>query len=266
MAESEFDDVRCTAQDGQETEFYHWAIKLQKDPWTVRTDKIQDIKYLFFRWNHGQVNAFEVSMKFDLETGHYDVCNVVPLAIPQFTPREYNNNLERFVNEILIPFNQENGNSLHFEYERCGGRMTYDYSLDIKDMWSKQTTEDLQKIFVREMYCARIEIMEDVLNRYTHEIVSLEKHSEISHQIADIITRQLLRPADCDVLMAAQCFVGMCMKKMVMCTPPTTMFDEFLTDEYRKHLNLLIGVDTNLLEGTIQIGAIRTSVYSFFAN
>ncbi len=264
MAEWEFDKVKCTAVDGQERDFYHWAIKLRKDPWTVHTDEYLDIKYLRFRRNQGSGDGFEVCMVVDLETGHYNVWNVVPLAISQFTPREYNENLDTFVVEILRQFNLDNGNSLRVEHVKCGGTLTYDFTPDMKDLWSKQTTEDLQKTFFRELYRARLELMEDVLNRHVHENISRESHAMVSNQIVEIINRQLLRPGDCDLLMAAQCFVGMCMKKMVMSTPPTDMFDEFLTKEYRAHLSKLIGVESWYLEGAIQIGAVRTNFYSLY--
>ncbi len=265
MADWEFDNVKCSAFDGQETEFYHWAIKLKKDPWIVRTDEFRDIKYLFFRWNQGRGNGFEVSMKVDLETGHYDVCNVVPLAIPQFTPREYNENLERFVNEILTPFNRDNGNILHVVHEKCGGHLTYDSGFsDLDKCWTEKHTMDMMEHLKCELFHARLELMEDVLNRHIHEIISRESHAVVSHQIEEIINQQLLRPGDCDLMMAAQCFVGMCMKKMLMCTPPTNMFDDFLTDEYRAHLSKLIGVDSWRLEDDIQIGAVRTNFYSLY--
>lgn len=261
MADCEFDDVKCRiAVEGLERDFYHWAIKLKKDQWTVRTEELQDIKYLFFRWNQGRGDGFEVSMEVELETGHYDVCNVVPLAIPQFTPSEYNENLERFVNEILNAFNQENNNIMHIIYTKCGGVLTYDSGADLKDVWTEKHTEDMQKTFVREICHGRLELMEDVLNRHVHEIISRESHAAVSHQIVEIITQQLLRPGDCDLMMAAQCFVGMCMKKMAR----TDMFDDFLTDEYREHLSKLIGVNSWRLEGAIQIGAVRTNFYSLY--
>ena len=264
MAEWEFDDVNCTAVDGQETEFYHWAIKLKKSPWTVRTDEFKDIKYLFFRWNQGSHDGFEVSMKVDLETGHYDVCNVVPLKAKQLTPREYNDCLDRFVTEILSQFNLDNGNSLHVEHTKCGGKLTYDYTPDLKDAWTNKNTENLQKTFICEICHSRLELMEDIFNRHIHEIISRESHAAVSHQIVEIISQQLLRPGDCDLMMAAQCFVGMCMKKMVMCSPPTDIFDDFLTDEYRAHLSKLIGVDSWRLERSIQIGGVRTNFYSLY--
>lgn len=265
MAAWVFDDVKCTAFDGRETEFYNWAIKLSKDPWAVLADEFLDIKYLRFRWNQGRSDGFEVDMKVDSETGHYDVCNVIPLTIPQFTPREYNQNLERFVNEILTPFNRDNGNILHVVYEKCGGHLTYDSGLPHLDKWwSEKFIPDMMEHLKCELFRSRLELMEAVLNRHVHEIISRESHAAVSHQIVEIITQQLLRPGDCDLMMAAQCFVGMCMKKMVMSTPPTDMFDDFLTDEYRAHLSKLIGVDSWRLEGAIQIGAVRTNFYSLY--
>lgn len=262
MPDCEFNNVKCTALEGSERNFYHWALRLQKDPWTVRTEDDQGNKFLVFHWHNriGRGDDFEVSMLVDLDKGQYDVCNVVPFIRSQLTPSEYNEHLERFVNEILIPFNRDNGNILHVVYEKCGGKLTCDYTLDIKDMWSKQFMEDLQKNFVRELYRARLELMEDVYNRHLHEIISRESHAAVSRQIAEIITQQLLRPGDCDLMMAAQCFVGMCMKK----TAQTDMFDEFLTDEYRAHLSKLIGVESWCLEGAIQIGAVRTNFYSLY--
>jgi len=126
MAACGFDDVKCTAFAGRETEFYNWATKLSKGPWEIRTEDIQGNKFLFFRWHNriGRGDDFEVSMLVDLDKGQYDVCNVVPFMCSQLTPREYNEKLERFVNEILTPFNQDNGNILHVVYEKCGGNLT----------------------------------------------------------------------------------------------------------------------------------------------
>lgn len=134
----------------------------------------------------------------------------------------------------------------------------------MKDVWTEKDTEYMQKTLIQEICYSRLELMEDVLNRHIHEIISRESHAAVSHQIVEIINQQLLQPGDCDLMMAAQCFVGMCMKNMVMSTPPTTMFDDFLTDEYRAHLNKLIGVDSWRLEGAIQIGAVRTNFYSLY--
>jgi len=267
MADCEFDDVKCRiAVEGLERDFYHWAIKLQRAPWEIRTDDIQGNKFLFFRWhNHiGRGDDFEVSMLVDLDKGHYDVCNVVPFMRSQLTPREYNDHLEFFVNAILNAFNQENHNIMHITYTKCGGVLTYDSGADMKDVWSEKHTECMQKALVHEICRGRLELMEDVLNRHTHEIISRESHAAVSHQIVEIINQQLLRPGDCDLMMAAQCFVGMCMKKMVMSTPPTNMFDDFLTDECRAHLSKLIGVDSWRLENAIQIGAVRTNLTDLY--
>ena len=261
MAACGFDDVKCTAFAGRETEFYNWATKFSKGPWTVLADEFMDIKYLRFRWNKGRSDGFEVDLKVDPETGHYDVCNVFPLAIPQFTPREYNKNLERFVNEILTPFNRDNGNILHVVYEKCDGHLTYDSGLPHLDKWwSEKFIPDMMEHLKCEVFHARLELMEDVLNRHNREIISRESHAAVSRQIVEIISQRLLRPGDCDLMMATKCFVGMCMKKMAR----TDMFDDFLTDEYRAHLSKLIGVDSWRLEGAIQIGAVRTNFYSLY--
>ena len=267
MADCEFDDVKChIAVEGLERDFYHWAIKLKREPWEIRTDDIQGNKFLFFHWHNriGRGDDFEVSMLVDLDRGQYDVCNVVPFMCSQLTPREYNEKLERFVNEILNAFNQESHNIMHIIYTKCGGVLTYDSGPNMKDVWTEKDTEYMQKTLIQEICHSRLELMEDVLNRHVHEIISRESHAAVSHQIVEIINQQLLRPGDCDLMMAAQCFVGMCMKKMVMSTPPTDMFDDFLTDEYRAHLSKLIGVDSWRLEGAIQIGAVRTNFYSLY--
>ena len=267
MADWEFDDVNCAAVEGTERDFYHWAIKLKKVPWTVRTDKFEDNKYLFFRWKQGSLNAFEVSMKIDLKNGVYDVCNVVPLKSKQLTPREYNEDLDRFVAEILNQFNLDNGNSLHVEHTKCGGKLTYDYTPNLKDMWTNKDTENLRKTFIREGCRVRLELMEDILNRHSREIISMASHAEISHQIIETITQQLLRPGDCDLAMAAQCFVALCLSKMLeRAGANTSMFDAFLTPEYRGELSKLIGLDTNLLEGAIWIGAVKADLDALYGD
>jgi hypothetical protein len=267
MADWEFDDVNCTAAEGTERDFYHWAIKLKKAPWTVRTDKFEDNKYLFFRWNQGSLDAFEVSMIIKPETGNYDVCNVVPLRSKQLTPREYNEGLDRFVAEILNQFNLDNGNSLHVEHKKCGGKLTYDYTPNLKDMWTNKDTENLRKTFIREGCRVRLEVMEDILNRHSHEIISMASHAEISHQIIETITQQFLRPGDCDLAMAAQCFVALCLSKMLKhAGADPSMFDMFLTPEYRGELSKLIGLNTNLLEGAIWIGAVKTDLDALYGD
>lgn len=267
MADREFDDVNCTAVEGTERDFYHWAIKLKKTPWTVRTDEFKDNKYLFFRWKQGSNDAFEVSMNVDLKTGHYDVCNVVPLKLKQLTPREYNEALDRFVAEILNQFNLYSGNSLHVEHTKCGGKMTYDYTPNLKDIWTNKDTENLRKTFIREGCRARLELMEDVLNRHSHEIISMASHAEISHQIIETITQQLLRPGDCDLVMAAQCFVALCLSKMLeRAGADTSLFNTFLTPEYRGELSKFVGLDTNLLEGAIWIGAVKADLDALYGD
>lgn len=126
MPGCEFDNVKCTAPEGSERDFYYWALKLQREPWEIRTEDTQDNEFLIFHWHNriGRGDDFEVSMLVDLDKGQYDVYNVVQFMCFQLTPREYNENLERFVNEILIPFNRDNGNILHVVYEKCGGTVT----------------------------------------------------------------------------------------------------------------------------------------------
>lgn len=278
----EFDTVKChSVRGGTEGDFYHWATNLHKepwsaranailiddlfkiDPWEIRTEDIQGNKFLLFHWHNiiGRGDDFEVSMMVDLEKGQYDVCDVVPLMGPRMKPCEYNECLERFVHDILDRYNRDNKTSaLHVVYTTCCGHLTYEGGFNLADVWTEKDTEYMEKTFIREIYRSRLELMEDVLNRHNREIISRESHAAVSHQIVEIITQQLLRPGDCDLMMAAQCFAGMCMKKMA----PTDMFDEFMTDEYRAQLSKLIGVDSWRLEGAIQIGAVRTNFYSLY--
>lgn len=260
MDNREFDEVKCKSTEGTETEFYDWALHLDRAWWSTRTDKFVDIQYLFFRWKEGCTDGFEVSMRVELDVGHYTVCNVTPLKHSRLTPCEYNKCLKIFVHSILYQYNLEHQNNLHIEYITCGGKLTYMSDPDMSDVWTEKDTKFLQQTMVNEIYRSRIELMEDIFNRYSGECISPAIHAAISAQIADILVQRYLRPEGCNLVMAAQCFAAICLNKQ----DPTGMFDSFLTDSFRAELEKLIGVNTFTLENVIHTGAVHISLGELF--
>lgn len=254
-----FSDVGENRKDA----FYRWALSydFSHTPWSSFTDSYEDIKYLRFRWNPRSEKGFEVAVIAEPDKGTYSVCNVTPTVMPKFTPTEYNACLAMFIDNVLDRYNAEEGNHLLINHEKFGGKLTYTHGGDIKDNWTHQDDLNMLNALMRELGYGRLELMVDVYNRHSHENMSMESFSHIVDQIVDIITRQLLRPGDCDLVMATQCFVATCMKKQV---PGSSRFDVFLSDGFQSQLSALLKVDYAALDAAIQVGSIHVDLKTLF--
>lgn len=258
--ELHFSDVGENRKDA----FYRWALSydFSNTPWSSFTDSYEDVKYLRFRWNQWAEKGFEVAVIAEPDKGIYRVCNVTPTRIPKFTPTEYNACLAMFIDNVLDRYNAEEGNHLLINLEKFGGKMTYSHGGDIEDNWTHQDDLNMLDAMMRELGYGRLELMVDVYNRHLHEIMSMESFSHIVDQIVDIITRQLLRPGNCDLVMATQCFVATCMKKQV---PDSTRFDVFLSDGFQTQLSTLLNLDYPALAAAIQVGSVHVDLEALFA-
>ena len=250
--------------EGRKGDFYKWATShdFSDMGWNARIDSFKDTSYLMFRWERNTAKDCEVALVVDLEQGTYRVCNVLPTVAEQFTPSEYNAAILLFENNILNKYNAEEGNHIMITHEK--GPLTYVHGGDIKDNFTDEEFQmDMLKALAIELGRGRMELMGDVYNRYTHEIMDMASFSRIVNQIVEIVTQQLMRPGNCNLLMAAQCFVATCMKKQV---PDSNMFDVFLGEEFQKELSTFVNVDYGALYNAIQVGNVHVDLEALYAN
>lgn len=71
--------------------------------------------------------------------------------------------------------------------------------------------QDMINVLGDELRYARCSLMTDIYNRNSREIMSPTVLERITHDIEDAVAKQLLMPANCDLHMAAQCFVARAM-------------------------------------------------------
>ena len=110
---------------------------------------------------------------------------------------------------------------------------------------------------------SRFELMGDVYNRYNHEIMDMDSFARIVDHMANILSRQDMHPENCNIFMAAQCFVATCFKKQV---PDSNMFDVFLGEEFQTELSELINVDYGVLCNAIHVGNVQVDLDALYAN